>query len=76
MARLRSRRVVTSPATRKRVELALGSYPFTGWRDREPGRKEALGLCSSGMHTGLTGDLLTRIRGVDKMVQALEDGRP
>lgn len=63
-----------NPTTRKRVELALGNVSFTGWRDREPGRREALGLCSAGMHSGLVGDIPERIRGVNKTVQALEAG--
>ncbi|HEX8509579.1 MAG TPA: hypothetical protein VF635_08815, partial [Propionibacteriaceae bacterium] len=57
-----------------RVELALGDRPIAAWRDRFPARARALGLCSSGMHQGLQGNLKQAVRDVEETVRDLERG--
>lgn len=62
--------------TYPRVALALGSRPIEQWRAHKPARARALGLCSSGVHQGLQGNLKEAVRDVEQTVRDLERGLP
>jgi len=62
--------------TSARVELALDGRAAAPWRQKYPYRNRALGLCSSGGHQSLGGNILEAIRDVERTVADLEHGVP
>lgn len=60
--------------TYPRVELALGGRPISAWRARNPARNRALGLCGSGVHASLQGNLREAVRDTKDTVRDLERG--
>jgi hypothetical protein len=62
--------------TKQRVQLLLGPRPLDDWRSRASERGRALGICGSGQHGLLHGDIAEAISDVERTIRDIEGGAP
>lgn len=62
--------------TKQRVQLVLGDRTLDSWRSRVAERRRALGICGSGHHRSLTGDIDEAIADVERAVRDLQSAAP
>lgn len=66
----------TAHQTRDRIALAIYGEPRTldSWIDKHPARKRGLGICTSALHTAMTGDVRLAVEDVTKLIGDIREG--